>query len=232
MVVTIRPELGALPIRLQRLPLDPRGYPVPWFVHWENGVADFRVIAPEKIVRAVREGRCWICGERRGIWGTFCLGPMCVVTRTTSEPPCHHECATYAAKNCPFLVRPHMRRREDDYTASLEGNTAGIPITRNPGVVALWTTRGFEVFADHQRRPLFKVGDPGRAVEWYAEGRAATRDETLASIKSGLPALEDGCEMESTEAARAASHAELARLVEIAAQYLPALVLPDRAVTR
>ncbi len=33
------------------------------------------------------------------------------------------------------------------------------------------------------------MGEP-ESVEWYAEGRAATRAEVMASIESGLPNLE------------------------------------------
>src|SRR5262245_28183410 len=174
----LRPELEPVPPRMRGLPLDHRGYPVPWFVPWVDGVAEFRAMDAQKLLAALREKRCWICGDRLGKFLTFALGPMCTITRTTAEPPSHHDCAGYAARNCPFLTRPRMVRREDAFTEGL--SAAGIMIARNPGVVALWTTHGFERFTDAQRKPLFTVGEPVR-VEWFCEGRTATREEVLAS---------------------------------------------------
>ena len=61
----------------------------------------------------MREKRCWVCGDPLGVHLTFPIGPMCALNRTISEPPSHHECASWSARNCPFLSRPHMVRRED-----------------------------------------------------------------------------------------------------------------------
>jgi hypothetical protein len=218
-MATLRPELTELPPRMRRLPLDHRGYPVPWFVPWIDGVAEFRATDAGKFLAAVRGQRCWICGEPLGRYLTFALGPMCTITRTTSEPPCHHECATFAARNCPFLVRPHMVRREDDFTRSLD--TVGIMLARNPGVVALWTAHGYEMWRDPLGKPLLTVGEPVRTVEWYCEGRAATRAEVEAAIASGFPALDAMCDQEreaERETARRALQAAKAR----ALSWLPA----------
>jgi hypothetical protein len=38
----LRPELTELPLRMRGLPLDERGYPVPWFVAWIDGKPEFR----------------------------------------------------------------------------------------------------------------------------------------------------------------------------------------------
>src|ERR1700752_594778 len=111
-----------MPERIAGLQRDHRGYPVPWFVVWLDeheqpvapgeGRAEFRVLAPGAIRDAVR-GACWICGQRMGRHMTFVIGPMCAVNRTSADPPSHHDCATYAARACPFLARPQARRREN-----------------------------------------------------------------------------------------------------------------------
>jgi len=187
----LRPELKDLPARMACLPVDPRGYPIPAFVETlPDGTRDFRVMSGEHWRRCVKERRCWVCGMRLGANLAFVIGPMCAVNRTTSEPPCHRECAEWSAKNCPFLARPHMIRREDEFTDSFMENSAGCPIRRNPGVALVWITRSYEIWRDDKGRPLIEIGDPV-AVTWWAEGRPATRAEVEESIRTGMPLLEE-----------------------------------------
>jgi len=182
----------SVPRRMLGLPIDERGYVVPWFVAWMDGKPEFRAMDPEKFTRAVKERRCWVCGERLGVNFCFVAGPMCGVNRTSSEPPCHLECGRWSARNCPFLANPRMVRREDETTLAMRQNSSGFPIRRNPGVVMLWVTRAYEVFQPHagqQAGYLIQMGTP-ESVEWWCEGRPATREEVLHSIEEGLPNLE------------------------------------------
>lgn len=185
MTESLRPELSTLPLRMRGLSLH-RGYPVPWFVASIDGVPDFRVMDQAKFTRAIKEKRCWVCGDALGRYCSFVIGPMCAITRTTSEPPCHQECARWSAVNCPFLTRPSMHRRED-YPAD-SAPAPGIPIDRNPGVACVWTTRDYALFSPNGRGYLLTVGT-ATEVEWFAEGRYATRAEVAASILAGFPAL-------------------------------------------
>jgi hypothetical protein len=88
-----------------------------------------------------------------------------------------------------------MVRRKDgliDVKAS-----AGIMIERNPGVMMLWYTRRHHLLNVHRRAQanagagtLFQLGRPFK-LEWYTQGRPATRAEILESIESGLPILRE-----------------------------------------
>jgi len=187
--IKLRPDLEALPARMADLPVDERGYPVPWFVDWVDGKPEFRAMDFRKFVRCIREKLCWVCGNRLGVNVTFLAGPMCGINRTSSEPPSHRDCAGYSARNCPFLNNPRMVRREDGLTPEVLNSMAGQGIRRNPGVVMLWHTRQFEVFDDGKGGKLIQMGEP-EAVEWLACGRPATRAEVVESIESGLPNLE------------------------------------------
>ena len=181
-----------MPVRMSRLPLSPKGFPVPWFVAFIDGEPDFRVIGPGKIEIAVKKNRCWLCGDVLGSYKCFVLGPMCTVNRTSAEPPSHVECAQYAAVACPFLSKPNMRRNEKDLPEETK-DPAGVMIKRNPGAVALWITKSFKPFNPDNKKGngiLFRIGDPTN-VMWYAEGRPATRAEVDESIRTGLPILED-----------------------------------------
>jgi hypothetical protein len=191
----MRSELQSLPHRMLSLPLDERGYPVPWFVAWRDGKPEFRAMDRNKFVRAIQEKLCWVCGEKLGVHFTFVAGPMCGINRTNSEPPCHRECAEWSARNCPFLVNPRMVRREEGLTSEELNSAAGHGLKRNPGVTMLWHTRNYEWFdvgKEFHGKPnheyLITMGEP-ESVEWMAFGRAATRAEVIESIESGLPNL-------------------------------------------
>lgn len=221
----LRPELDVvgMPDRMRSLPIDERGYPVPWFVDWIDGKPEFRAMDPKKWRRCVTEKRCWVCGGILGKWLTFVIGPMCAINRTTAEPPSHTACAEWSVKNCPFLTRPKMVRREDEEINVEKCATlvAGDMIPRNPGVTLLWTTRSYSIFLDTAGKPLIEIGDPS-AVAWYREGRAATRTEVDESIVTGLPFLVSACDKESHQKDRDRARAELERRRVVVQQLYPA----------
>lgn len=211
-------EVGmTLPARIATLPLDPdRDLPVPWFVPWIDGKPEFRAVTHSRLELAVRANLCWICGGGLGAHKAFVLGPMCAVNRNSAEPPNHRECAIYAATHCPFLITPRRKRREKDLPegAGLE-NTAGVALSRNPGVALVWVTKRYR---PHREGPglLFQIGDPVETL-WFAEGRQATRDEVMASMDSGLPSLRELAEAEGMGAVRAFErmHADALRFVPV-----------------
>lgn len=216
----LAPLLGRMPDRMRALPVTDEGWPALWFAAIDpaTGKVDLRVARAEAPSQAWRGPRCWLCGQTLGAYRTFVIGPMCTVNRTSSEPPCHHECATFAAIACPFLTRPRMVRNGKDLPTETR-HTAGSPILRNPGATALWTTKKPALRHVHNGT-LFKIGEP-TLVEWFAEGRTATRAEVEHSIETGLPFLESEIERERPER-RAAAAKALAQMVQEARQYLPA----------
>jgi hypothetical protein len=211
----LRLDLDPLPARMRLLPLDARKIPVPWFVAWENGVPEFRAMDPLKWRLAMSSSLCWVCGQALGRHRIFVIGPMCAINRTTSEPPCHLECAEWSARNCPFLSRPSMRRQADS-DERLQETAAGLPIARNPGVTLLWCTRrgGYYPFAT-RNGSLIRLAEPDRVV-WFAEKRPATRAEVLASIAGGLPILRDQAAKDGPDALR-----QLDRMQVLAERWYP-----------
>ncbi len=174
-------------MRMRKLPVDSRLYPVPWFVKWFDGVPDFRVTNAIKFKSAVSYGLCWLCGESLGKFKTFVVGPMCTVNRVTSEPPCHLDCAQFAVLACPFMLLPAAKRP----TRAMPPGASpppGLHLDRNPGVTALWTARDYRVIPMTDNRRLLSMGAP-ESVQWWAEGRAATRAEVQESLDAGFPVL-------------------------------------------
>lgn len=226
-------ELPPPPPRIARLPKDSRSYPVPWFLAWmamgqecdpamPGAEPDFRVIKRGAREDAWQNRKCWICGGPMGVHRVYVIGPMCCVNRTTMEPPCHRECAEYAAKACPFLARPRMRRLpKDDFAGNPNFHVAGKMIERNPGVTCLYEARNARPFKVPEAPGggagwLIRLGEPER-VDFWAHGRQATREEILDSIATGLPNLEALAKQEG-----AAALIELGRLTAEAIKLLPA----------
>lgn len=189
MIATL--DLASMPASMQRLSVDSRGYPIPWFVDkgapYFNGNPDFRIMDGAHLKLAIREKRCWVCGGKlMSSVATFVAGPMCGINRTNAEPPCHADCARWSAMACPFLSQPKRIRDERDLPD--DRRVAGVGITRNPGVTMLWTCDGYETFRPGNGGVLFSFPDP-ISVDWYAHGREATRAEVMTSIETGLPLL-------------------------------------------
>jgi hypothetical protein len=208
-----------MPGRIANLPRNKVGYPIPWFVATIDGQPDFRVIRMGGIQIAVARRQCWVCGVpfQRQEDRAFTLGPMCLLNRTSAEPPSHLDCAVYSATHCPFLTTPNMVRRERHMPGDAV-SPAGLMIRRNPGVALVWVTgyRSWSTFSDNDGGTLFSIGDRGRAL-WFAHGREATRAEVLASIDSGLPLLAGMAEEDGPDAV-----AELGRMHARALELVPA----------
>ncbi len=195
-----------MPARMRGLPVDHRQFPVPWFVAWRDGEPIFPAMDPRKLKMAWEQNRCWVCGGELGRIKAFVIGPMCAVNRVSSEPPSHLECARFSAMNCPFLSKPNMGRVPHDHYGGDKDSPAGIMIDRNPGVTLVWQTLRAQVFNDGNGKALFDIGKPHH-VDWFREGRAATRKEVWDSITTGLPFLVEACKQDEDPAA-AVAHLE------------------------
>ncbi len=170
------------PARLALRPRDKHGRIVPAFVAHINGQPDHRIARPDAVRRAYDERLCYLCNFPLGVYGTFILGPMCVINGISPEPPSHRTCAEYAAQACPFLTNPGMRRREHQPEGTVE--PGGIMERRNPGVIALYVTEQWS----RTREKLFSVRIP-HEVTWWREGRPAAYADALDSLLTGLEVL-------------------------------------------
>lgn len=201
-----------MPARIKALPIDDRGYPVPWFVAETPTGYDFRVIAPGKFRNAVAKHLCWVCGQRLGSALAFTIGPMCAVNRISSEPPAHLECARFAAQACPFLANPRMVRNEKNIPEDTR-EPPGQGLKHNPGTILILVTPGFRVTPEG----LISIGPP-RSAYWYTQGRLATPEEAAAALERGIAGLRAIAE---TDPQRVAAVAELERMADKARRLLP-----------
>jgi hypothetical protein len=209
-----------MPLRIAMLPRDHRGYPVPHFVQWIDGKPEFPLFDPLKWKRCVGRHECWVCGQPLGRWFAFTVGPMCIINRISSEPPSHRECVEYAAQVCPFIINPAMRRVPTDRFGEVKP-AGGKMDEGNPGTMALWITRKYEVFGT-KTGPLIKMGDANE-LHWFRRGRRATPQEAADAFEVGAAKLIKVADTEAGEPAVI----ECVRLV-IAARKL----LPDPSLVR
>lgn len=182
-MVELRKGLPDLPSRMSTRPLDERGYPVPWFVHYIEGKPDFRVIRPDGFIDAVRWKKCWVCGGRMGLYCSFVVGPMNVINRMTPEPPSHRECAEFAVKACPYLILPASRRRDKNVPEGTE-LPAGNMVDHKPTAVVIWITKHWRP-TRVSNGYLIEMGPPTE-VSWWKEGRVATRDEAKEQFEASF----------------------------------------------
>lgn len=229
---SLHPNLPPLPKNMRHLPIDARGFPVPFFVEWfhadgkafehigappqEGDYPDFRVMSRRKMAMCVRFRRCWVCGGQLGVHVAFTVGPMCIVNRTSGEPPSHRECAIFSATACPFLSKPAVERRENNLPPAETITIHPAMLDRNPGCTAVWITRDFRL-RQTADGVLFTMGDP-EEILYFAQGRKATREEIMHSITTGMPFLRELAELQGEEAIKSLdeSYAEALTLVPAA----------------
>lgn len=210
-----RVDSVSMPRKIAALPRDARGFPVPWFVVWRDGEPSFPTIDMDKWRRALNQHLCWVCGTALMTQVAFTIGPMCIINRISSEPPSHPGCADYAARVCPFLANPRMRRvppavRPDTIAPP------GLHIEENPGGCVVYITSK----AHHRvfyavNGPLIRFRDP-REVHWFTEGRAATDQEAADLFMRGASRLLTIAALEGERAI-----AELVQQIVAARKHLP-----------
>ena len=210
-----------MPDRIAKLPRDHRGYPVPFFVQWQDGLPIFPLFDPVKWMRCVGHKVCWLCGEPLGRNYAFPLGPMCTINRVSSEPPSHLDCVVYGLRVCPFLINPRMGRVPLAKLGRHVQEPAGEMDPGNPGVMAIWMTRSYSLL-DTPTGPLIEVGDPF-AVTWFSRGRAATAQEAADAFVAGAAKLMTNAGIEAGEDG----------IVEVTRLIIPARrLLPDPELVR
>lgn len=97
-----------IPEKMKNLPLDKRGYPIPYIVLIDNnGVPHFKVNDDEKLRTAAKWKFCAICGTRMKNGDMWVIGGPGSAFHPAGhyfDTPTHHECGAYALQVCPYLA--------------------------------------------------------------------------------------------------------------------------------
>ena len=99
---------------MAHLPLDERGYPIPYFVQMVLGQPDFRYSDPKKKAVCRKWKKCWICGDflfSNDFW--VITGPIGLRNQTVSDEPMHEECARFSLIACPHMQYQKAERKTE-----------------------------------------------------------------------------------------------------------------------
>jgi hypothetical protein len=181
-----------IPLRLQRLDADRRGYPIPWNVlRGVDGSAIFTVNDDRKQRRALEFGLCPMCGEKLGRWMWFIGGP-----RSAFDPrgwyldlPAHRDCARFALATCPYLAAPKYLGRVDVADPSKLPPEARVLIdhTSIPERPVLFVAVAGSCIEVQDRGPVVapyvRPERPALAYEFWREGRQLDIAEALPLLR-------------------------------------------------
>lgn len=143
-------DVAAWPERIQHLPRDERGFPIPyaaWQPDEHGSRPDFRVLDQRRVDECVDRRLCGVCGQALAYWIVFIGGPACLASRLFNDPAMHPDCAAFAAMACPFIAGPETR-----YSTAAAPVGPGIltsvdpamaQAVRRPETMYLFTTRRY-----------------------------------------------------------------------------------------
>lgn len=99
---------------MKELPLDERGYPIPFFTPIVDGKPDFRYQDARKRDVCVERKICVVCGKKlydKSYW--FICGPLGFQNRIHSDSAMHEDCARFSLNVCPHLAFLKAQRRSE-----------------------------------------------------------------------------------------------------------------------
>lgn len=165
-------NLIAIPDCMKHLPLDSRGYPIPYFgATAPDGTPDFRVVDPDRWVECVTGRKCGITGLPLGYEMAFVGWPNSILGRTFTDAPMIPEAAEYALKACPFLAAPKF-----GYAAmsSVEKQGGAVRVnpemsTTRPEVFGMGITRSYLIL--HHGNSFVLKAAQFRRISYWKHGR-------------------------------------------------------------
>lgn len=127
-----------IPSRMEHLPRDRRGYPIPEGVFVDtDGRPHFTINDEAKRQEHISKDRCPICGSglMHNRWLVGGAASAFSEHGAYIDPPMHKECAVYALQTCPYLAAPSYAKRIDDKTLDPEKVPGGVLMTNDPTMI-------------------------------------------------------------------------------------------------
>jgi hypothetical protein len=150
-----------MPPAMARLPRDRRGYPVPFMVlqaEDNDGEPALAVLDPRRVVRALHNRLCAICGQALDYWIAFIGGDLCLKNRLFGLPM-HEDCARFSMRVCPHLSNPRAKYRPPPTGA--EVRVSPLVSDSRPSEMFLVITRRYKPVAVRDEL-LARIAPPAR----------------------------------------------------------------------
>lgn len=194
------PHIARVPIpaRMARLPLDKRGYPIPWNTATGKGnVPLFIINDTHRHLAALEFELCGICSDPLDRVRWFVGGPGSAFHPDGwyQDLPLHHECAHYALAVCPWLALPVYTRRIDvvDPSKLTPDLRVLFDPTHDPDRPALFVaigSQGTEIgrqFSPYAGSTYIRPTKPYVAVEYWQHGQQLTQAAAHELIRTDWP---------------------------------------------
>lgn len=198
-----------VPERMAHPPKDPRGYPIPVIVAYDDAGEPLFTINDERAGdRCAAECLCSICGgelEQGDMW--WVGGPLSALHPHGAymDGPMHEECSRYALRVCPYLAMPKYAKRLDAAQAEKNGLSGVVLLdaTQMPGrPIAFFQCRSVSFSMGWPRRPGLRYFHPvsgtdsdGETAKWldvrvWKNGKVVPQDsdEEAAVVREALEA--------------------------------------------
>lgn len=187
-----------IPLWMKKLPIDKRGYPVPYIAFIDDSDNPQFTISDEyKRQFVIRKDKCAICGNKLLRYRALVGGPASAFLEESAylDPPMHPDCCRYALKVCPYLAAPSYIRRINDKKLD-KANASGIAVLSDPTVdddrpkvfVMVIYTKQKYVMGNHfgltkNLVQYIKPRKPYIDVEYWVHGKSISKEEGLKLTK-------------------------------------------------
>lgn len=173
------------PTRIAKLPLDNRGFPIPWNVQRDiDGNPMFTVNDQVKHVLALTGDLCPLCGEANQQIRWFVGGPMSAFDPNGAyfDLPGHKSCIEYALQVCPYLTAKNYTHRIDviDPDKIPEDTIALVDFTQIPGrpeVFVMVASAGTLIISHNPMTIYVKPKEPILGYRYWRKGVRLTKKE-------------------------------------------------------
>ncbi len=180
-----------IPTKMQHLPLDKRGFPIPYIVLVDdNGTPHFKINDDRKMQIVIRWKWCAICGKpmRDDMW--LVGGPMSAFHPNGAyvDTPVHEDCGHYALQVCPYLAsKGYNTYAPIDKLKNVKAENIGIYVdpTLNPNRPKLFVFQKITGFKKHTVMMGIRHIVPEKPyldIRFYDKGQRLTDLEALALI--------------------------------------------------
>lgn len=173
-----------IPKRMENLPIDIRGFPIPYTVHIDPaGKTDFSKIDVEKHAKCIIDKTCTICGQSLGTDMWFVAGWKVALNPNGAfvDGALHKQCGVYALKVCPYLAVPSYVKQSVN---EIPDNAKGVLMLKGKSTMwALLKVAGYNIRIVNDVSVVYMPYRPFVDIEFWNEGVQLSQSQAKSFMK-------------------------------------------------